>query len=381
MAKTGKNGCLRLCQQQTWRSPFTYFEWSQSSTSTASLFEWERNRVFGKKLDFGSFGYQRCGDRWKKEVQSDQEPSRTAPWAKTWYNNLTEFVKGKNFEFHVENPGLGKKVSSNGYVYILIHVDDMMFYGDVMAVNEFVTALKSRFEVSVSQIFEVGDEFKFLRKTYELEEDGLSIRPGRYSEDMIENFEKAYGEVKRQKLPAGPAIEDADGSNLMDPAGASLFRSLVGSGIYLAQERLDIAYTIKELASSMSNPTTGSIVKMKRLAGYLRETRGQYVHLPFPTRGQGIQIQSNPKWLLETFADADWSGSRGHRRSTSAAVHARDLPAFCPWPPRPFQCLDIPVIGEFHVDGHQVAFHMPAPLPKGFDLRIMGSILEGSWLL
>lgn len=64
------------------------------------------------------------------------------------------------------------------------------------------------------------------------------------------------------------------------------------------------------------------MAKMKRLVGYLKETKDQYMHLPYPVRGQGIQIKSGAKWLLVTFTDADWSGSRGHRHSTSAGVHA-----------------------------------------------------------
>ena len=148
------------------------------------------------------------------------------------------------------------------------------------------------------------------------------MKSERYSDDMIENYERAYGPVKVQKLPAGPEIKDTDGSDLLDVEHASLFRSLVGSGIYLAQERLDIAFTIKELAASMSNPTASSMAKMKRLIGYLKETKDQYMHLPYPVLGQGIVIRSGAKWLLESFTDADWSGSRGHRRSTSAGVHA-----------------------------------------------------------
>ena len=244
--------------------------------------------------------------------------------AKAWYTYLTNFLSEKGFMFHTENPCLGKLklCEEEGSVFVLIHVDDLMFYGDVAKVNSFIQVLKSKFEISISQMKDVGEEFQFLKRTYRLESDGLAVKPGRYSDDMIENYEKAYGPVNAQKLPAGPEIKDTDGSDLLDAEHASLFRSLVGSGIYLAQERLDIAFTIKELAASMSNPTASSMAKMKRLVGYLKETKDQYMHLPYPVRGQGIVIRSGAKWLLETFADADWSGSRGHRRSTSAGVHA-----------------------------------------------------------
>ena len=40
-----------------------------------------------------------------------------------------------------------------------------------------------------------------------------------------------------------------------------------------------------------------------------------------PQRGEGMNMHSNYTWLLETYTDADWSGNRVTRRSTSSAVH------------------------------------------------------------
>ena len=35
-------------------------------------------------------------------------------------------------------------------------------------------------------------------------------------------------------------------------------------------------------------------------------------------------VLSTQKWLLETFADADWSGHKGHGKPTSSSVHVVD---------------------------------------------------------
>lgn len=44
--------------------------------------------------------------------------------------------------------------------------------------------------------------------------------------------------------------------------------------------------------------------------------------LPFPDPGHGHSTRSaTSRWLLETLTDSDWSGAKGHRRSTSAAIH------------------------------------------------------------
>ena len=238
--------------------------------------------------------------------------------AKAWYECLSQFLQENGFQFHAENPCLGKLSDK---VWILIHVDDVLFCGEEESVDEFIATLRKRFDVSVNKIFSVGDEFQFLKRTYKLEDGGLSIHPGQYAQDMIESYEARFGPVKKQKLPAGPEIAEVDGSDLLGPEDTALFRSLVGSGIYLAQERFDVAYTIKELASSMSNPTTGSMAKMRKLVGYLKETKGQHCFLGYPERGQGLRTRSDFKWLLETFTDADWSGNKAHRRSTSGGIH------------------------------------------------------------
>ena len=60
------------------------------------------------------------------------------------------------------------------------------------------------------------------------------------------NSEDFYGHAKKQKVPSGPDVQEVDGSEELSQEEVALYRSLVGSGIY--QERLDLSFTIKELA-------------------------------------------------------------------------------------------------------------------------------------
>ena len=239
--------------------------------------------------------------------------------ARAWFDYFVSFLEQRGFSFCPENPCLGKMEDK---VQLFIHVDDVMFIGEIGYVQEvFLPELKKAFEISETILKSPGDEMSFLKRTYRLEPDGLSILPGRYGEDMIEAFEKRYSAVKLQNVPAGAEIQEPDGSPLLGYEEASLYRSLVGSGIYLGQERWDVCFAVKELASYMTNPTVGAMDRMRKLLGYLKKTRGYYTHLGFPRDGQGLQVQSQSKWILESYTDADWSGHRGHRRSTSCGVH------------------------------------------------------------
>ena len=150
---------------------------------------------------------------------------------------------------------------------------------------------------------EDGQEFSFLKRTCKLTPDGLLA-------------EETYGKVKRQRLPASADIQDADSSNLVGPQEASAFRSITGMGIYyLAQERLDIAYTTKELASK---PHGGGSTEDAQAGGLSQGDRTSTYSAPKSNQRRRHQYP----WIFETCSDADWSGCKATRRSTSSAIHA-----------------------------------------------------------
>ena len=128
------------------------------------------------------------------------------------------FTEEPNYKFSAECPCLGRSEMS----IILIHVDDLVFTGD------------SKY-ASVSKIERMGDEFNFLRRKYKLEVDGVWIQPGSYIQQMVKPTKSRLG---------------LSNLNNYQPT-TCLFRSVVGSGIYLCQERYDVAFTVKETASRM----------------------------------------------------------------------------------------------------------------------------------
>ena len=68
-------------------------------------------------------------------------------------------------------------------------------------------------------------------------------------------------------------------------ADATLFRALVARANYLAQDRTDIAFAVKELCRRMSSPREGDWKGLKRLGRYLVDKRRlicefKYQHKP-----------------------------------------------------------------------------------------------------
>ena len=168
-------------------------------------------------------------------------------------------------------------------------MDDLILTGDSKYINEiFLPKIQGNFDTSVSKIERIGDEFNFLRRKYKLEVDGLWIQPGNYIQQMLKAYEEQIGPVKLQQLPADNSIQMEDKSEVLrEQEKISLFRSIVGSGIYLCQERYDVAFTVKELASRMSIPTAMSFHHLKKFLGYLKKAMDYCLVLEFPQAGEG----------------------------------------------------------------------------------------------
>lgn len=216
--------------------------------------------------------------------------------AKAWFDHLTEWLKSKGLQFCPENPCLGRAP----LMCLLIHVDDIMFVGSMdYVMTEFIPEMKKAFDISEHHLKEDGSSFQFLRRTYEKVENGLRVHPGKYAESMVEAYGGKLGKTKFQKLPRGAEILEPDGTRY---DLASLYRSLVGCGICLSQERLDVSYTVKELAATMSCPTSASLKKLGKLIGCLKHRMGQHSLLELQEPGHGLVHQSfGARWILETF--------------------------------------------------------------------------------
>ena len=78
---------------------------------------------------------------------------------------------------------------------------------------------------------------------------------------------------------------------------ASEYRAMTARLNYLTSDRPDIAFSVKELARTMSSPTEGCWERLKRLGRYL-VTR-PHARITFPW-------QNSPK-VIQTYTDADWA--------------------------------------------------------------------------
>ena len=86
----------------------------------------------------------------------------------------------------------------------------------------------------------------------------------------------------------------------------SVFRALAARANYLAQDRIDLQFSAKEICRSMSSPTDMSQNALKRLGRYLLGHKRVVYRYPFQRADH-----------IDVYSDTDWSGCPRTRRSTS----------------------------------------------------------------
>ena len=96
----------------------------------------------------------------------------------------------------------------------------------------------------------------------------------------------------------------------LSKADAGIFRALAARANYLAQDRPDIQYAVKEIARRMAKPAGADWALLKRLARYLIGVPRAVVHYPW---------QDLPG-KFDVFVDSDWAGCKATARSTSGGI-------------------------------------------------------------
>ena len=91
---------------------------------------------------------------------------------------------------------------------------------------------------------------------------------------------------------------------------ATQHRALTARGNYLAQDRSDIQYAIKELSRGMATPTVGDRKQLKKLGRYLLER---------PRIVTEYNYQEEVKEIVG-WSDSDYAGCRRTRKSTSGGA-------------------------------------------------------------
>ena len=227
------------------------------------------------------------------------------------------------------------RCSCNGRVEgaLLLHVDDVLILGrEEWIADVLIPSLQKEFKLTYTLVRRhTGGMLEFLKRMHVVEPNYESISvygEPKHANALIERYTIIEGRPPRVAYTpiSGTLPIPSSDSTLLSPKLAAEYRSMVGIAMYMAQERYDLQYATKTLASCLKNPTKEAWIALGRLIGYLRFSDQFGLKMKRTCKGCTFMesqigvVDEKPSNLLETFSDSDWSGA-GDMKSTSSAVH------------------------------------------------------------
>ncbi|XP_062100772.1 uncharacterized mitochondrial protein AtMg00810-like [Humulus lupulus] len=123
---------------------------------------------------------------------------------------------------------------------------------------------------------------------------GYLLSQSKYIADILDQARLSHARIADTPLELNARYSSSEGVALSD---SSIYRTLVGSLVYLTITRPDIAYAVHIVSQFVATPTTVHWAAVLRILRYLRGT--QFQSLIFP---------STSTLELRAYSDADWGG-------------------------------------------------------------------------
>ena len=146
----------------------------------------------------------------------------------------------------------------------------------------------------------------------------------KYITELVKDLNMAN---RKPKATPDIAMDSLDGPELSDE-DKHVFRSCMGTLLYLSQDRSDIQHAVRSLSQWMAKPTKPAMDGVRHLVLYLKGTSNYGLLLPYQVLNNskldeihGKEAHAFSEQKVEVFSDSDWAGdkSRGESRRHSVS--------------------------------------------------------------
>ncbi|GJT95976.1 putative ribonuclease H-like domain-containing protein [Tanacetum coccineum] len=182
---------------------------------------------------------------------------------------------------------------------VQVYVDDIIFGSTKkLLCTEFEKMMHKKFQMS-----SMGELTFFLGLQVKQKEDGIFISQDKYVTEILKKF--GFTNVKTASTPMEtqkPLLKDEDGEEV----DVHLYRSMIGSLMYLTSSRPDIMFAVCACARYQVNPKVSHLHAVKRIFRYLK--------------GQpklGLWYPKDSPFDLVAYTDSDYAGASLDRKSTT----------------------------------------------------------------
>ena len=253
-----------------------------------------------------------------------------------WSDHFASTLQEQDFDRCVACPTLFRDKMKS---ILVVHVDDIQAAGKNRSLAPVLSMLGKTYELKIEgpflteQELAVGESLqtiRFLKRKFTYHNHELHIKSDpKYLIKLKEELK--LKSTASKPTPCTHESQEADHTNSLDQEQAASFRKCVGILLYVGQDRPDLQFAVRGLASRMSEPTYGSWKHLIHLVQYMSKTEGY--HLVYRKTPRGLSnlhesirngsydftgVESKEYHLLEVFSDSDWAGKKDTRRSTSS---------------------------------------------------------------
>ena len=149
----------------------------------------------------------------------------------------------------------------------------------------------------------IGELTHFLCLQIRQQDSGIFLSQSKYAKKLVKKF--GLKSTSSVRIPMSPNVKLT-----VDLLGKSvdsfLFRSMIGSLLYLTASRPDISYSVGVCARYQANPKESHMIALKRIIKYVKITADF-----------GVWYSKDTNDVLVGYFDADWAGNANDKKSTS----------------------------------------------------------------
>ncbi|GJU85083.1 putative ribonuclease H-like domain-containing protein [Tanacetum coccineum] len=221
---------------------------------------------------------------------------------RAWYETLSTYLLDNRFQRGKIDKTLFIRRDKGDILLVQVYVDDIIFGSTKKSLcTEFEKMMHKKFQMS-----SMGELTFFLGLQVKQKEDGIFISQDKYVTEILKKF--SFTDVKTASTPMEtqkPLLKDEDGEEV----DVHLYRSMIGSLMYLTSSRPDIMFAVCACARYQVNPKVSHLHAVKRIFRYLK--------------GQpklGLWYPKDSPFDLVAYTDSDYAGASLDRKSTIGAT-------------------------------------------------------------
>ena len=217
---------------------------------------------------------------------------------RAWHERLTSYLLKKGFMRGGADRTLFIRRNDEVFLVAQIYVDDIVF-GSTSSecALDFAKEMKSEFEMSM-----VGELTYFLGFQVKQLKDGIFLSQSKYARELVKKFGLESTKHFRTPMPTNLKLsKDESGKGVEE----TLYRSMIGSLLYLTASRPDIAFSVGVCARYQACPKESHLIALKRIIRYIAGTLELGLWYPFDTHSN-----------VACYTDADWAGNVDDRKNT-----------------------------------------------------------------